>query len=167
MSATTETIEKKSAAPSLSLWLKQIAAIMRLEVKKNFFGKRAFLVYLLALLPIGLLGMIAILPPAAREWLDFAAYPKLFSGIYSALILRTVIFFGCAWIFMNLFRGEIVDRSLHYYFLSAVRRDVLIAGKYFSGLVTSIILFTTVAVVSMLLVFFPHAYTGSVHFFFD
>src|ERR1043166_8177066 len=87
--------------PPVSLWLRQIAAIMRLEVKKNFFGKRAFLVYLLAFMPIGLLGIIAILPPAAREWLDFTAYPKLFSGMYSALILRTVIFFGCAWIFMN------------------------------------------------------------------
>src|SRR2546422_1748921 len=167
MSATTETIQKKSVAPSLSLWLRQIAAIMRLEVKKNFFGKRAFLVYLLALMPIGLLGMIAVLPPAAREWLDFSAYPKLFSVIYSALILRTVIFFGCAWIFMNLFRGEIVDRSLHYYFLSAVRRDVLVAGKYVSGLVTSIILFTSLTVVSMLLFFFPHFYSASVRFFLD
>src|SRR5437773_131797 len=167
MSATTETIDKKLVAPSLSLWLKQIAAIMRLEVKKNFFGKRAFLVYLLALLPIGLLGMIAILPPAAREWLDFMAYPKLFSGIYSALILRTVIFFGCAWIFMNLFRGEIVDRSLHYYFLSSVRREVLVAGKYISGLVTSVILFGGVTIASMLLLFFPHFFSASTRFFFD
>src|SRR5947209_17338314 len=144
----------KQALP-WSLWLRQIAAIMRLEVKKNFFGKRAFLVYLLAFMPIGLLGMIAILPPAAREWLDFTAYPKLFSGMYNALILRTVVFFGCAWIFMNLFRGDMVDRSLHYYFLSAVRRDVLMAGKYVSGLVTSVILFSVVTVVSMLLIFFP------------
>jgi len=140
---------------------------MRLEVKKNFLGKRAVLVYLLALMPIGLLSMIALLPPAAREWLDFTAYPKLFSVIYSALILRTVVFFGCAWIFMNLFRGEIVDRSLHYYFLSAVRRDVLVAGKYISGLVTSIILFTGVTVGSMLLFFFPHFYSASVRFFLD
>ncbi len=150
-----------------SLWLRQVGAIMRLEVKKNFLGKRAVLVYLLALMPIGLLSMIALLPPAAREWLDFTAYPKLFSVIYSALILRTVVFFGCAWIFMNLFRGEIVDRSLHYYFLSAVRRDVLVAGKYISGLVTSIILFTGVTVGSMLLFFFPHFYSASVRFFLD
>ena len=114
---------------------------MRLELKKNFFGKRAVLVYLLALMPIGLLMLIALLPPAAREWLDFSAYPKLFAVIYNALILRTVVFFGCAWIFMNLFRGEMVDRSLHYYFLSAVHREVLIVGKYISGLITSAVLF--------------------------
>ncbi|MEN2577350.1 hypothetical protein AAER51_17970, partial [Acinetobacter baumannii] len=69
-----------------------------------------------------------------REWMDFSQYPAMFGVIYNTLILRTVIFFGCAWIFMNLFRGEIVDRSLHYYFLSAVRREVLITGKYLSGL---------------------------------
>ena len=170
MSLTVETIQSQPAAKVEShwaLWLRQIAAIMRLEVKKNFLGKRAVLIYLLALMPIGLLTMIAVLQPADRDWIDFAQYPKLFSGIYNALILRTVIFFGCAWIFMNLFRGEIVDRSLHYYFLSAVRREVLIAGKYFSGLVTSIILFTGVTVVSMFLTFFAHFFSASTRFFLE
>jgi hypothetical protein len=170
MSATVETIQRKPAYGlgfSWSLWLRQIAAIMRLETKKNFLGKRAALIYLLALMPIGLLALIAVVKPNDRDWIDFAHYPELFSVIYNALILRTVIFFGCAWIFMNLFRGEIVDRSLHYYFLSAVRREVLIAGKYFSGLLTAVILFTTVTVVSMFLTFFPHFFSASVRFFLD
>ena len=170
MSSTAETIQREPAATidsSWSLWLRQIAAIMRLEVKRNFFGKRAVLIYLMALMPIGLLALIAVVKPNDRDWIDFAQYPKLFSVIYNALILRTVIFFGCAWIFMNLFRGEIVDRSLHYYFLSAVRREVLLAGKYFSGLVTAIILFTTVTVVSMFLTFFPHFPSASTRFFLD
>jgi hypothetical protein len=170
MSSTAETIKPQTAAAadsSWSLWLRQILAIMRLDIEKNFLGKRAVLVYLLAALPVGLLGLIAILPPPAQDWLDFSQYPAIFSVIYNTLILRTVIFFGCAWIFMNLFRGEIVDRSLHYYFLSAVRRDVLVTGKYLSGLVTSIILFTTVTVVCMLLLFFPHFFSASTRFFLD
>jgi ABC-type transport system involved in multi-copper enzyme maturation permease subunit len=170
MSSTAETaIVKNSKAESLplQLWLRQIAAIMRLELKKNFFGKRSVLVYLLALMPIGLLTLVAILSQAAEDWVDFARYPTIFAWIYNALILRTVIFFGCAWIFMNLFRGEIVDRSLHYYFLSAVRREVLVTGKYISGLVTSIVLFTSVTVISMLLMFFPHFYSASMRFFFE
>jgi hypothetical protein len=169
MSSTTETIQRKTAvgeSSSWSLWLRQIGAIMRLEVRRNFFGKRAVLIYLLALMPIGLLSMMAILHPPIT-WDDFAQYPWRFSLIYNALILRTVIFFGCAWIFMNLFRGDIVDRSLHYYFLSAVRREVLLAGKYLSGLVTSIILFTAVTVLSMLLLFFPHFFSASTRFFLD
>src|SRR6266478_995847 len=169
MSATAETIQSKPASEprsSWALWLGQITTIMRLDVKRNFFGKRAVLIYLLALMPIGLLSLMAILPPAFT-WADFSQYPLRFSLIYNALILRTVIFFGCAWIFMNLFRGEIVDRSLHYYFLSAVRREVLVAGKYLSGLLTSIVLFTTVTVVCMLLVFFSHYYAESSRLFLD
>ena len=60
-----------------------------------------------------------------------------------------------------------VDRSLHYYFLSAVRRDVLVVGKYLSGLVTAVILFVTVTVVSMLLLYLPHFSGESARFFFD
>ncbi len=170
MSSTAETIKTQTAAAadsSWSLWLRQILAIMRLDIEKNFFGKRAVLVYFLAAMPIGLLGLIAILPPPGQDWLDFSQYPAIFSVIYNTLILRTVIFFGCAWIFMNLFRGEIVDRSLHYYFLSAVRREVLVTGKYLSGLVTSIVLFTTVTVVCLVLLFFPHFFSASTRFFLD
>jgi ABC-type transport system involved in multi-copper enzyme maturation permease subunit len=170
MTSTAETIQSKPAdtiGSSWSLWLRQVGAIMRLDVKRNFFGKRAVLIYLLALMPIGLLLMIAVLNPGDRGWFDFNQRPKDFATIYNALILRTVIFFGCAWIFMNLFRGEIVDRSLHYYFLSALRREVLLAGKYLSGLVTSVVLFTAVTVVSMLLTFFPRFFSASVRFFLD
>src|SRR5947207_8164937 len=170
MSSTAETIQPKAgavSAGSISLWMRQIAAIMRLELKKNFFGKRSFLIYLLALMPIGLLLLVAVVQPAANEWSDFASLPKIFSVIFNSMILRTVVFFGCAWIFMNLFRGEIVDRSLHYYFLSAVRREVLVAGKYLSGLLTSIVLFTTVTVVCMLLVFFSHYFAESSRLFLD
>src|SRR5438128_11264666 len=142
MSSTAETFQAKPATKhdsSWSLWLRQVAAIMRLEVEKNFFGKRAVLVYLLAFMPVGLLLLIAILPPGTREWLDFARYPLLFSIIYNALILRTVVFFGCAWIFMNLFRGDIVDRSLHYSFRSAVRLEVRMPATYLSGVVCSVL----------------------------
>ena len=88
------------------------------------------------------LALLAPFTPPGREWQDFTQYNMIFAVYYGGLILRTVVFFGCAWIFMNLFRGDIIDRSLHFYFLSPVRREVLVVGKYFSGLVTSIILFT-------------------------
>jgi hypothetical protein len=170
MSSTTETLKAQTVTSRDSSWtlrLRQIAAIMRLEVKKNFLGKRAVLIYLLAAMPIALLALIAVVKPNDRDWADFAQYPTVFAVMYNVLILRTVIFFGCAWIFMNLFRGEIVDRSLHYYFLAAVRREVLVAGKYFSGLVTAVVLFATVTVASMLLTFFPHFFSASTRFFLD
>jgi ABC-type transport system involved in multi-copper enzyme maturation permease subunit len=150
-----------------SLWWRQIRAIFRLEIEKNFLGRRSILIYLLALLPIIPLALLAPFTPPGNEWRDFTQYSMIFSFIYGGLILRTVVFFGCAWIFMNLFRGEIVDRSLHFYFLSPVRREVLIVGKYLSGLVTSVVLFTGTTIFAMLLLYFPHFYSESVRFFFD
>jgi hypothetical protein len=150
-----------------SLWMRQARAIFRLEIEKNFLGKRSVLIYLLALLPIIPLAILAPLTPPGREWKDFSQYSMIYAVLYGGLILRTVVFFGCAWIFMNLFRGEIVDRSLHFYFLSPVRREVLVVGKYVSGLVTSVILFTGATVLSMLLLYFPHFYSESTRFFLD
>jgi len=148
-----------------ALWLRQIESIFLYEVKKNFLGRRAILIYLLALLPLFPLLVLAIFQPPGNEWKDFNRYSEIYAMLYNGLILRTVVFFGCAWIFMNLFRGEIVDRSLHYYFLSAVRREVLVVGKYISGLVTSIVLFTFTTVVGMLLLYLPHFYSQSVRYF--
>jgi hypothetical protein len=166
MSSTAETIQTGTSAmrgADVSLWLRQIGAILRLELKKNFFGKRSLLVYLLALMPIGLLMLVEIINPPDKP----NQFPIIYSVFYNSLILRTVVFFGCAWIFMNLFRGEIVDRSLHYYFLSSVRREVLVTGKYVSGLLTSIILFTTVTIVCMLLVFLSRNFVSNARFFLD
>src|SRR5690349_4953608 len=153
------------AETSWTLWLRQIAAIFRFELEKNFLGRRSILIYLLALLPLFPLLLLALLQPPGNEWKDFNRYGELYAIFYNGLILRTIVFFGCAWIFMNLFRGELVDRSLHYYFLSAVRREVLVIGKYISGLATSIILFTGTTVIAMLLLYFPHFYSQSVRYF--
>ena len=168
MSSTANIVpERKVTKESLpwSLWLHQIRAIFRLEIRKNFLGKRSILIYLLAFFPIFVVGMLALVFPPKTQ--SFANLNRIFAWFYGGLILRTVVFFGCAWIFMNLFRGELVDRSLHYYFLSPVRREVLVAGKYVSGLVTSIILFSTTTVVAMLLLYVPHFSAESSRFFFE
>lgn len=167
MSSAIEAVPAKSeqATWNWSLWLRQIGAIFRIEIEKNFLGRRALLIYLLAFLPLFPLMILALFTPPGNEWQDFNNYSLIYSGLYNALILRTVVFFGSAWIFMNLFRGDIVDRSLHYYYLSAVRREVLVVGKYFSGLVTSIVLFTATTVIAMLLLYFPHFYSQSLRYF--
>jgi len=157
---------KKQPLP-WSLWLRQIRAVFRLEIEKNFLGRRSILLYLLALLPIGPLVLLAPFTPPGQEWQDFTQYNMIFAIFYGGFILRTVVFFGCAWIFMNLFRGDIIDRSLHFYFLSPVRREVLVVGKYVSGLVTAIFLFTATTIICMLLIYLPHFPSESARFFFD
>src|SRR6185503_12824509 len=158
MSSAIDAIANKNNQSPLpwALWLLQIGAIFRFDLRKNFLGRRAILIYLLAMLPLFPLLVFAFVP---ANYKNFNNYSLIYSVLYNGLILRTLVFFGCAWIFMNLFRGEIVDRSLHYYFLSAVRREVLVVGKYFSGLVTSIVLFTFTTVAAMLLLYLPNFYS--------
>ena len=153
------TSEIKANAPSAresswSLWTRQTLAIMGLEIRKNFLSRRALLLYLIAGAPLVLLTMLALFPPDADEMANFSEFSQVYAVIYGALILRTLVFFGCAWVFMNLFRGEVVDRSLHYYFLSPVRREVLVVGKYLSGLIATVLLFGITTVGSMLILYF-------------
>ncbi len=167
MSSAAEALQTpETRSSSWGLWLRQIRAIVSLELEKNFLSRRSILIYLIAILPL-LPAIIFAFVPLDPNDVNFNDLSKIYALLYHSLILRTVVFFGCAWIFMNLFRGELVDRSLHYYFLSAVRREVLVAGKYLSGLITSIILFTATTVLTMLLVYFPHFYSQSVRFFTD
>jgi ABC-type transport system involved in multi-copper enzyme maturation permease subunit len=67
----------------------------------------------------------------------------MFAATFQFFFLRLAIFFGCLGIFMNLFRGEVLDRSLHFYFLAPIRRDVLMAGKFLAGLLATCMIFVT------------------------
>jgi ABC-type transport system involved in multi-copper enzyme maturation permease subunit len=185
MSATLETREKSATMPSdvtpeetftreapaagagWSLWVRQALAILRLEVRKNFLGRRALLLYVLAGLPLVLLGLLSLFPPDGGELDNLPDLNLIFAAIYNGLILRTLLFFGCAWVFMNLFRGEVVDRSLHYYFLSPVRREVLVVGKYLSGVAATVVLFGLTTVGSILLLYFWRHPSESMRYFFD
>ncbi len=74
----------------------------------------------------------------------------MFAGVFQFFFLRLAIFFGCLGIFMNLFRGEVLDRSLHFYFLSPIRREVLMAGKFLAGLLATCAIFITSEVLQTL-----------------
>jgi ABC-type Na+ efflux pump permease subunit len=144
----------EAANVNWSLWARQTLAVLRLELRRNFLGRRALLLYMLAGLPLTVLVAVVVFLPRTPESDDFAGLSIVYSVIYGALILRTLLFFGCAWVFMNLFRGEIVDRSLHYYFLAPVRREVLVVGKYLSGLVATLTLFGVSTLGSFALLYF-------------
>jgi hypothetical protein len=67
----------------------------------------------------------------------------IFATSFQFYFLRLAIFFGCVGIFVNLFRGEMLDKSLHFYMLTPMRREVLLAGKYFAGLLATTVIFTS------------------------
>ncbi len=141
-----------------SLWLRQGFAIFRIEAGRILFSRRALPVCLLALLPIlvfasaiygSILNGDSVLGTIENS-------RQVFGLIFSSLILGAVIFLGSAGIFTRLFRGEILERSIHYYLLTPVRREVLIAGKFLAGLVCAFLLFGLSTVFSFLLMYLTH-----------
>jgi ABC-type transport system involved in multi-copper enzyme maturation permease subunit len=127
-----------------SLYLRQIGGVLRLELKKTFFAKRGWWVYLLALGPLAI---------TVLHWMFEAARHRgpgsghsigedtlVFAGLFHFYYLRLGIFFGSVGIFSNLFRGEMLEKTLHYYYLTPVRRELLVVGKYLAGLATALVL---------------------------
>ncbi|HEU4936736.1 MAG TPA: discoidin domain-containing protein [Vicinamibacterales bacterium] len=91
-----------------------------------------------------------------RRVLDFEEDRTVFAGIFQYFYLRLAIFFGCLGIFMYLFRGEMSNRTLHFWFLAPARRDVLLAGKYAAGLIAAAVIFGGGALLMFAAMIWPH-----------
>jgi hypothetical protein len=86
---------------------------------------------------------------------DFNEDRQIFAAVFQYFYLRLAIFFGCLGIFMNLFRGEMLDKTLHFWFLAPARREVLLLGKYLAGLIASVVIFTSGAAACFLIMLWP------------
>jgi ABC-type transport system involved in multi-copper enzyme maturation permease subunit len=118
------------------LWTAQLAAILTVELKRNLGRRRSIWLYLLTLAPVLLIGAHALRSPFGLHC-NLDEDTQIMAGIFQFFYLRLGIFFGSMGLFTWLFRGEIVQKSLHYYFLSPVRREVLVVGKFLAGLITA------------------------------
>jgi ABC-type transport system involved in multi-copper enzyme maturation permease subunit len=139
-----------------NLWRRQVGAVMRLELRKNFSGTRAIWLYLLAFSPLLILLMRVILPRAVSDPANIGEATQGLAILFQTFMLRVVIFLACVAIFGNLIRREMLDRSLHYYFLSPMRREVLVVGKYLTGLVVSVTVFGLMTLLAFVLAYLPH-----------
>jgi hypothetical protein len=91
-----------------------------------------------------------------RRLLDFEEDRMIFAAIFQNFYLRLAIFFGCLGIFMYLFRGEMSNRTLHFWFLAPARREVLLAGKYAAGLIASAAIFGGGTLLTLAALVWPH-----------
>lgn len=132
---------------------RQIFGLLRLELGRQLFSRRALQLYLLAFVPVGLVALWAT-TEAADRFSGPMEVAKIFAVLF-AVYLRIPIFFGCLVLFMNLFRSEILERSLHYLFLAPVRREVLVAGKYVAALLSTAVVFSFGIAVLYLVTFAP------------
>lgn len=92
----------------------------------------------------------------SQQQFDFNGDRMAFATMFQTYYLRLAIFFGCLGIFMNLFRGEMMDKTLHFWFLAPARREVLLAGKYLAGIITAVSIFAVGAVLSFAIMLWPH-----------
>ena len=136
-------------------WLAQLRGVMRLELRKSLFGRRALPIYFIGLLPIipvVLFVLVTSMTGVPSELQDGSGATMFFMVVFE-FNLRFVVYLGCVWVFMNLFRGEVIDRSLHYYFLTPIRREILVSGKYLSGWLTTVTVLGGSTVICFLLVY--------------
>jgi hypothetical protein len=88
--------------------------------------------------------------------LNFDEDRAIFAGIFQFFYLRLAVFFGCLGMFMYLFRGEMTNRTLHFWLLAPARREVLLAGKYAAGLSAATVIFGGGAVLAFAAMLWPH-----------
>jgi ABC-type transport system involved in multi-copper enzyme maturation permease subunit len=144
------------------LWRHQAAVLARQEIGRSLISRRSLAPYLLIAMPIGIALLRAIFM-SESERADVGHTTTELAHIFHFFILRFVVFFSVAQVFVRLIRGEILERSLHYHLLVPVRREVVAVGKYLGGLATSALLLGGGVAVTVLLGYAPHGAAGLAH----
>lgn len=141
------------------VWRGQMWTIAKSEVGRTLFSRRSFAVYLLVAMPLALMLLRALFMPSGMRANSTHAVTE-FAEVFHIFFLRFVVFFANAMIFVRLFRGEILERSLHFTLLAPIRRDVLVIGKYLGGVLSAALILVPTTVLTYLLVYVPHGAGG-------
>jgi ABC-type transport system involved in multi-copper enzyme maturation permease subunit len=135
--------QKWSKEQPWRLFGSQISILVRNEVRRNLFTRRRIWIYLLAFIPALIILTHDIFDRYNIDPAQIEQDTLVLAGIVQLYYFRLGIFFACMAIFTWLFRGEMVERTLHYQFLVPVRREVLVVGKFLAGAIVAIALFET------------------------
>jgi ABC-type transport system involved in cytochrome c biogenesis permease component len=133
---------------------RQFWGVLRLELRRNLFSRRSVGLYFLAFGPVSLALLAAVVSFIGKPSGNVEGAAMAFAGIFVLGYLRVCVYLGSLLMFMSLFRSDILEKSLHYYFLAPVRRSLLVAGKYVAALFAAWISFafgTTLLYVLILL----------------
>lgn len=146
-----------------ALWWIQGRRLVRIEVRRNLFSWKASWIYFLAFVPavIMLIHLLIDRHPAFQLGED----TNVLAGVVQFYYIRLAVFFGCLGIFSRLIRGEMVERSLHFYLLAPVRREVLLLAKFVAGSISSILLFGTAILADFTLMYAAYGAAGQDYVF--
>jgi ABC-type transport system involved in multi-copper enzyme maturation permease subunit len=151
MPASAPSIATSLAQQPWSLWWLQGQRLTRIELRRNLLAWRAAWIYLLAFIPAFIIFIHMVVGQHSES--SLSEDTNILAGIIQLYYLRLGIFFGCLGIFSRLIRGEMIERSLHFYLLSPVRREVLLLAKFAAGSISAIVLFGGAVLASFALMY--------------
>jgi ABC-type transport system involved in multi-copper enzyme maturation permease subunit len=139
----------------MNLWIRQALTVTKVELKRYILARRWIGVYLAAYAPVALLLFAAI--QMGQRGPSISDRSEMYAFFYQTFMLRLAIFFSCALVFSQLFRGEILEKTLHFYMLAPVRREVIAIGKFLAGAVAMALIFATSTILTNLFIYLPAA----------
>jgi ABC-type transport system involved in multi-copper enzyme maturation permease subunit len=158
-------VQQWSKEQPWQLYGSQIWVLVRNEVRRNLFTRRRIWVYFLALIPVVILLIHKLFDRSAADPYFIQSETDSLAGVIQLYYLRLGIFFACMGIFTWLFRGEMVERTLHYQLLSPVRREILVIGKFLAGTVIAIFLFEAAVLTCFFLTYSRFGAAGTAYIF--
>ena len=145
------------------LWWLQARRLVRIEVRRNLFSWKASWIYFLAFVPTFIILMHLLFE--SHPAFALSDDTNVLAGIVQFYYIRLGIFFGCLGIFSRLIRGEMIERSLHFYLLSPVRREVLLLAKFVAGTISALALFVTAVIADFALMYLAFGPAGQEYVF--
>jgi hypothetical protein len=133
------------------LWARQIDAIARLELKRFLLARRWVGVYIVTVAPVILLFARSQMMQARFDQLT--ALTQVYATVFQFFELRFACFMSCAVVFSQLFRGDVLEKTSHFYLLAPARREVIAVGKYVAGVIFVAALFTSSTAATHLLMY--------------
>ncbi len=143
-----------ASATDWRLTARQLWGTCRLDLRRALLSPRSLALYLLAFAPVMLVTIWALLPFPVEEFSGPAEGVKVFTALFEFYI-RVSIFFSTLFLFVSLYRSEILERSLHYYLLTPARREVVALGKYLAAWIATAGVFMVSTTVMFVLVASP------------
>ncbi len=142
---------KRFAQQPWGLWATQALRLTRIELRRNLLTWRATWIYFLAFIPAFIIFLHLVVE--THPSFQLSDDTTVLAGVIQFYYVRLGIFFGCLGIFSRLIRGEMVERSLHFYLLAPVRREVLLLAKFAAGSISAVLLFGTALIADFALMY--------------
>jgi hypothetical protein len=151
MQQTAATFARNLTQQPWGLWWLQGRRLTLIEVRRNLFSWRASWIYFLAFIPTFIILIHALVDRHLP--ITMSEDTNILAGIIQFYYIRLGVFFGCLGIFSRLIRGEMIERSLHFYLLSPVRREILLLAKFAAGSISAVLLFGSAIIADFALMY--------------